>query len=55
MLLEKHLKACASAHAKKEMNVCQFTDVNGKCLDEEGGLLLKIVMILTQHYAKLLN
>lgn len=34
-------KACASAHAKKEINVCQFTDVNGKCLDEEGGSLVE--------------
>lgn len=30
-------KACAAAHAMREVQVCQFTDVNGKCLEEEGG------------------
>ena len=30
-------KACASAYAKREINVCQFTDANGKCLDVDGG------------------
>ena len=30
-------KACAAAYAKREINVCQFTDANGKCLDADGG------------------
>jgi len=30
-------KACAAAYAKREINVCQYTDTNGKCLDADGG------------------
>jgi len=34
-------KACAAAYAKREINVCQFTDANGKCLDGEAGSLVE--------------
>ena len=30
-------KACAASFAKREIMVCQFTNENGECLDEENG------------------
>jgi hypothetical protein len=36
----EHFKACAAAYAKKEIQTCQFTNAEGKCLDEAGGSIV---------------